>query len=125
MEAKKGTKVHIEYEGRFPDGEVFDSTEKHGGEALAFVAGEGMVVKGFDNAVIGMKVGEEKEVTVKPEKIEKTEKTKTKRRVTKIAPKKKAKKTTTKKKPKKTTTKKKTTAKKSTAKKKTKKTTKK
>ncbi len=68
---------------------------------------------------------EAEEVTVKPEKIEKTEKTKTKRRVTKIAPKKKAKKTTTKKKPKKTTTKKKTTAKKSTAKKKTKKTTKK
>ena len=67
MEVKKGSKIHVEYEGKFEDGEVFDSTEKHGGEPLVFVAGEGMVVPGFDNAVIGMKKGDEKEVTIKPE----------------------------------------------------------
>ena len=67
MAVEKGNKIHVEYTGAFEDGEVFDSTEKHGGEPLAFVAGEGMVVKGFDNAVIGMNEGEEKKVTISPE----------------------------------------------------------
>lgn len=67
MAINKGDKIRVEYEGKFEDGEVFDSTEKHGGEPLEFEAGAGMVVPGFDNAVIGMNVGEEKEVTLKPE----------------------------------------------------------
>ena len=67
MEVTKGKKVHVSYEGSFENGEVFDSTKEHGGEPLVFVAGEGMVVKGFDNAVIGMKKGEEKSFEVKPE----------------------------------------------------------
>jgi len=67
MEVKKGSKIHVEYEGKFEDGEVFDSTKNHDGKPLVFVAGEGMVVQGFDNAVIGMKKGDEKEVTIKPE----------------------------------------------------------
>jgi FKBP-type peptidyl-prolyl cis-trans isomerase 2 len=67
MEVGKGNKIHVEYEGTFEDGEVFDSTQNHGGDPLVFVAGEGMVVPGFDKAVIGMKVGEEKKVTIAPE----------------------------------------------------------
>lgn len=67
MEIKNGYKVKVEYEGRFPEGEVFDSTEKHGGEPLEFVPGTGMLVPGFEKAVIGMKEGEEKEVTLTPD----------------------------------------------------------
>lgn len=67
MEIKNGYKVKVEYEGRFPEGEVFDSTEKHGGEPLEFVPGTGMLVPGFEKAVIGMKSGETKEVTLEPE----------------------------------------------------------
>lgn len=67
MEIKNGYKVKVEYEGRFADGEVFDSTEKQGGEPLEFIPGTGMLVPGFEKAVIGMKKGEEKEVTLKPE----------------------------------------------------------
>ncbi len=66
MAVEKGNKIKVEYTGSFEDGEVFDASEKHG-EPLEFEAGAGMVVPGFDNTVIGMEVGEEKEVTLKPE----------------------------------------------------------
>ncbi len=66
MAIKKGDKIKVDYEGKFEDGEVFDASAKHG-QPLEFEAGAGMVVKGFDNAVIGMEVNEEKEVTLKPE----------------------------------------------------------
>lgn len=67
MVIKLGNKVKVEYEGRFSDGEVFDSTAKHGGEPIEFVVGSGMLVSGFEKAVEGMNEGEEKEVTLKPE----------------------------------------------------------
>lgn len=65
---KKGDKVKVDYEGKFENGEVFDSS-KHGEHShpLEFIVGVGMVVPGFDNAVMGMKIGEEKEFTIKPE----------------------------------------------------------
>jgi peptidylprolyl isomerase len=66
MAVKNKDKVKVSYEGRFENGEVFDSTQNHGGEPLSFIAGEGMVVKGFDDAVIGMELNEEKEVIIKP-----------------------------------------------------------
>ncbi len=66
MTVEKGNVIKVDYEGRFEDGEVFDASEKHG-EPLEFKAGEGMVVPGFDNAVIGMEVGEEREFTLQPE----------------------------------------------------------
>ena len=65
MVVKKGDKIKVEYRGSFEDGEVFDASEKHG-QPLEFEAGAGMVVPGFDAAVIGMDVGEEKSVTLKP-----------------------------------------------------------
>ncbi|MBN2043180.1 MAG: peptidylprolyl isomerase [Candidatus Aenigmarchaeota archaeon] len=68
MPVKKGDRVKVEYEGRFEDGEVFDSS-KHGDHShpLEFEVGSGQVIKGFDQGVMGMKKGEEKEVTIKPE----------------------------------------------------------
>jgi peptidylprolyl isomerase len=65
MVVKKGNKVKVDYVGSFEDGTEFDSSVKHG-KPLEFVAGEGMVVPGFDSAVMGMEVGEEKTVTVAP-----------------------------------------------------------
>lgn len=64
---KKGDLVALFYEGRFENGELFDSSN-HGGHEhpLEFTAGEGQVVLGFDKAVIGMKKGEEKEFKIKP-----------------------------------------------------------
>jgi FKBP-type peptidyl-prolyl cis-trans isomerase 2 len=64
MAVNKGDKIKVEYTGSFENGEVFDASEKHG-EPLEFEAGANMVVPGFDAAVIGMEVGEEKTVTLK------------------------------------------------------------
>lgn len=65
MGVKKGDKVKIEYTGTFDDGTIFDSSEKHG-QPLEFEAGSGKVIKGFDEALIDMKKGEEKDIQIKP-----------------------------------------------------------
>ena len=65
MVVEKDNKVQVEYEGRFEDGEVFDSSSQHD-KPLEFITGLGMVVPGFDKAVIGMEKGEEKEVEIEP-----------------------------------------------------------
>jgi len=65
MPVKKGDKVKIEYEGKLDDGTVFDSTASHG-EPLEFEVGSGQIITGFDNAVLGMEKGEEKQVRIDP-----------------------------------------------------------
>ncbi|NCN86535.1 peptidylprolyl isomerase [archaeon] len=65
MAIKNGDIVKVEYEGRFSNGEVFDSSERHE-KPLEFQLGLGMLVPGFEKAVIGMEAGEEKEVTLNP-----------------------------------------------------------
>lgn len=63
---EKGDKIKVEYIGRFPDTkEVFDKSEGRG--PLEFTAGAGQMIKGFDNAVLGMKLNEEKTVVIPPE----------------------------------------------------------
>lgn len=68
MKIKKGDKVKVDYEGSFDDGEIFDSST-HGDHShpLEFEVGAGNLIKGFDEAVIGMKKNEEKEIVIKPE----------------------------------------------------------
>lgn len=65
MAVKKGDKIKVEYTGTLKDGTVFDSSEKHG-QPLEFEVGAGQLIKGFDEAVIGMEQGEEKEITIEP-----------------------------------------------------------
>ncbi|NIA03873.1 MAG: peptidylprolyl isomerase [Nitrospiraceae bacterium] len=67
MAVKKNDKVKIDYTGTFDDGSVFD-TSIHGDHShpIEFVVGSGTIIKGFDDAVIGMEVGDEKEFTVSP-----------------------------------------------------------
>jgi FKBP-type peptidyl-prolyl cis-trans isomerase 2 len=62
MAVKKGDKIKVDYTGTFDDGNVFDSSE--GKQPLEFEAGSGIVIKGFDDAVIGMEKDEEKEVKI-------------------------------------------------------------
>jgi peptidylprolyl isomerase len=65
-QAKAGDTVKIHYTGTLTDGTEFDSSS--GGEPLEFTLGEGQVIEGFDNAVKGMAVGEQKSVNIPPEK---------------------------------------------------------
>lgn len=66
MAIEKGKKVKIEYEGSLENGEVFDSSEKHG-KPLEFTVGENQVIPGFENQVIGMEKGQEKTIKISPE----------------------------------------------------------
>jgi FKBP-type peptidyl-prolyl cis-trans isomerase 2 len=68
MAIKEKDTITLDYEGKFETGEVFDSS-KHGDHShpLTFIVGEHQVIPGFENAVIGMEVNEEKEFTIKPE----------------------------------------------------------
>lgn len=61
---KQGDLVKVNYVGKYESGEIFDQSKD---QPLEFIAGQGMVVKGFDNAVIGMKKAEKKTVTIKSE----------------------------------------------------------
>ena len=60
--AKLGNSVTVHYTGTLSTGDQFDSSI--GGEPLEFVLGDGMMIAGFDSAVLGMKVGESKTVTI-------------------------------------------------------------
>jgi len=64
MAIKQGDKIKVEYTGTLEDGTVFDSSE--GKQPLEFTAGTGMVIPGFDKAVIGMKRGDEQEISIAP-----------------------------------------------------------
>ncbi len=62
---KFGDTIAVDYTGKHPDGKIFDSSE--GKAPLTFTVGAGMLIQGFDTAVIGMKKGESKTVTIPPE----------------------------------------------------------
>ncbi|HKK22899.1 MAG TPA: peptidylprolyl isomerase [Pseudohaliea sp.] len=64
-QAQAGDTVRIHYSGTLNDGTQFDTSE--GSDPLEFALGSGMVIAGFDKAVEGMAVGENKSVKIPPE----------------------------------------------------------
>jgi peptidylprolyl isomerase len=62
QQVKKGDKVKVHYHGRLTSGETFDKSE--GREPLEFEVGGGNVIKGFDDGVTGMTVGDKKTITI-------------------------------------------------------------
>jgi len=62
QQAKKGDTVKVHYHGKLTNGETFDSSK--GREPLEFEVGGGMVIKGFDEGVMGMEVGEKKTINI-------------------------------------------------------------
>jgi FKBP-type peptidyl-prolyl cis-trans isomerase FkpA len=56
-EAKTGDSVGVQYTGTLLDGTKFDSSYDHGGDPFKFTLGKGQVIKGWDEGVVGMKVG--------------------------------------------------------------------
>lgn len=62
MQAKEGDKVKVHYHGRLRTGETFDSSE--GRDPLEFTVGAGQMIRGFDEGVKGMQVGEKKTVEI-------------------------------------------------------------
>jgi len=62
QKVKSGDKVKVHYHGRLTDGQTFDKSE--GREPLEFEVGSGMVIKGFDDGVTGMSVGDKKTINI-------------------------------------------------------------
>ena len=60
--AETGDTVKVHYTGRLQDGTVFDRSV--GSEPLEFTLGQRQMIPGFEQAVIGMKIGESKTVTI-------------------------------------------------------------
>lgn len=59
---KKGDKVRIHYTGKLDDGTVFDTSVER--EPIEFEVGSGKLIKGFDQAVLDMQVGEKKTIHI-------------------------------------------------------------
>ncbi len=66
MAVKKGDTIRLHYTVKMENGEVFDSSVS--GEPIRFEVGRGEVIEGIEEEVVGMKVGEKKEISVAPEK---------------------------------------------------------
>ncbi len=64
-QAKPGDTVKVNYTGRLDDGTVFDSSLHSG--PLEFTIGDGQLIPGFENAVIGMSPGETKTQKIRAE----------------------------------------------------------
>ena len=62
QQVKSGDKIKVHYHGRLTSGETFDKSE--GREPLEFEVGSGMVIKGFDDGVTGMAVGDKKTINI-------------------------------------------------------------
>lgn len=62
QQVKNGDTVSVHYHGKLTDGSTFDSSE--GRDPLQFTVGSGQVIKGFDDALLDMKVGDKKTVNI-------------------------------------------------------------
>lgn len=62
IHASPGDTISVHYTGKLDNGSVFDSSKERA--PLQFKLGSGQLIAGFDQAVVGMKKGEKKEVKI-------------------------------------------------------------
>lgn len=64
-EATPGSTVSLNYVGALPDGTVFDASANHG-QPITFTLGAGQVIQGWDQGIVGMKVGGKRRLIIPP-----------------------------------------------------------
>ncbi|MFZ2197693.1 MAG: FKBP-type peptidyl-prolyl cis-trans isomerase, partial [Thermodesulfovibrionales bacterium] len=60
--AKKGDTVRVHYTGKLEDGTVFDTSEDNA--SIEFKIGDGELLKAFEQAVVGMSIGDKKTIKI-------------------------------------------------------------
>lgn len=66
--AQNGDFVWVHYTGKFQDGKVFDSSLTRGPtDPIAIRLGAGMVIKGWDEGIVGMNVGDKRQLIIPPD----------------------------------------------------------
>ncbi|KAJ0052946.1 peptidyl-prolyl cis-trans isomerase FKBP15-1-like [Pistacia vera] len=63
IQAHKGDRVKVHYRGKLTDGTVFDSSFERG-DPIEFELGSGQVIKGWDQGLLGMCVGEKRKLKI-------------------------------------------------------------
>jgi len=63
--AQQGDTVKVHYTGRLDDGRVFDTSANR--DPIEFTIGEGRVIPGFENGILGMSPGETKTIKIPSE----------------------------------------------------------
>ncbi|CAN1141163.1 Peptidyl-prolyl cis-trans isomerase FKBP15-2 [Linum perenne] len=63
IQAHKGDKIKVHYRGKLTDGTVFDSSFERG-DPIDFELGSGQVIKGWDQGLLGMCVGEKRKLKI-------------------------------------------------------------
>uniref|UniRef100_A0A0F7CZ42 peptidylprolyl isomerase n=1 Tax=Hypseocharis bilobata TaxID=253189 RepID=A0A0F7CZ42_9ROSI len=63
LQAHKGDKIKVHYRGKLTDGSVFDSSFERG-DPIEFELGSGQVIKGWDQGLLGMCVGEKRKLKI-------------------------------------------------------------
>ncbi len=61
-----GNMVTVDYNGWLDNGTVFDTSKRPGGKPFSFTVGAGGGIKGWDEGLVGMKVGGVRELTIPP-----------------------------------------------------------
>ena len=66
MQVQNGSRVKVHHTGKLDDGSVFDTSLQEGREPLEFTIGEGKMIPGFENGLLGMEIGEKKTIAMSP-----------------------------------------------------------
>ena len=61
-----GDTVLVHYTGKLDDGTVFDSSVENGRSPIEFTLGQNKVIKGWEQGIVGMKVGEKRHLVIPP-----------------------------------------------------------
>jgi FKBP-type peptidyl-prolyl cis-trans isomerase FkpA len=64
--AAAGDSVHVRHTGWLPDGMMFESTHDPAKKPLEFRLGVGLAIKGWDEGLLGMKVGGKRKLVIRP-----------------------------------------------------------
>ncbi|KAK4138550.1 peptidyl-prolyl cis-trans isomerase [Trichocladium antarcticum] len=65
-ETQRGDNIDVHYKGTLTNGNKFDSSYDRR-DPLNFTVGAGQVIKGWDEGLLGMKIGEKRKLTISPE----------------------------------------------------------